>query len=51
VQSIDDKVTRGLGPDIDEEAGRFVTILGWTDVITLALAITLLMLLALLLLS
>ena len=51
MQSIDDKVTRDLGPDMDEEASRFVTILGWTDVFALTLAITLLMLLALLLLS
>jgi hypothetical protein len=51
VHDIDDKVARDLAPDIDEELDRFITILGWTDVISLTVAITLLMLLALWLLS
>ena len=47
MHGIDDKVARDLAPDIDEELDRFVTILGWTDVVSLTLAITLLVLLAL----
>lgn len=46
MQGIDDKIARELTPEIDEELDRFVTILGWTDVVSLTSALTLLMLLA-----